>query len=235
LGTPNFIAPEQFGDAKNASIRCDIYSLGATLYMALTGQLPFAGSNLSSIMKLKLANDFVMPRTLVPALSERAEWAVRRAIQADPSRRYATCPEFIAALTDEEPSTSSDGKPRIASPNAGGKRQGAGKERRTARRFECALPTSCVINISVHEEATNCEASWDAQAYSLSVNGVGFHAPRRFEPGSLLSVVLTSRCGKVTAGRQMRVVRVTPADGAGWLLAGMLTENLSKEELRNLL
>src|SRR4051812_32358553 len=58
LGTPNFLAPEQFGDAQNATIRCDIYSLGATLYMALTGQLPFAGRNLSSIMKLKIANDF---------------------------------------------------------------------------------------------------------------------------------------------------------------------------------
>jgi len=46
--------------------------------MALTGQLPFAGPSLSSIMKLKLANDFVMPRTLAPTLSERAEWAVRR-------------------------------------------------------------------------------------------------------------------------------------------------------------
>src|SRR5262249_20076947 len=40
LGTPNFMAPEQFSDAKHADARCDIYSLGATLYMAVTGQLP---------------------------------------------------------------------------------------------------------------------------------------------------------------------------------------------------
>jgi serine/threonine protein kinase len=32
LGTPHFMAPEQFRNAKNADVRCDIYSLGATLY-----------------------------------------------------------------------------------------------------------------------------------------------------------------------------------------------------------
>src|SRR5262249_1895322 len=41
LGTPHFMAPEQFRNAKNADVRCDIYSLGATLYMMVTGELPF--------------------------------------------------------------------------------------------------------------------------------------------------------------------------------------------------
>jgi len=35
------MAPEQFRNAKNADSRCDIYSLAATLYMAVTGELPF--------------------------------------------------------------------------------------------------------------------------------------------------------------------------------------------------
>ena len=41
LGTPHFMAPEQFRNAKNADVRCDIYSPGATLYMMVTGELPF--------------------------------------------------------------------------------------------------------------------------------------------------------------------------------------------------
>ena len=86
IGTPNFISPEQFGDAKHAGVRCDIYSLGATLYMALTGQLPFAGRTLSAIMKLKMANDCLSPRQLVPELSEHIDWAVRRALMIDPER-----------------------------------------------------------------------------------------------------------------------------------------------------
>ena len=45
LGTPNFMAPEQFRNAKNADVRCDIYSLGATLYAMVTGETPFGNSN----------------------------------------------------------------------------------------------------------------------------------------------------------------------------------------------
>jgi serine/threonine protein kinase len=45
LGTPHFMAPEQFRNAKNADARCDIYSMAATLYMMVTGELPFKACN----------------------------------------------------------------------------------------------------------------------------------------------------------------------------------------------
>jgi serine/threonine protein kinase len=45
LGTPHFMAPEQFRNAKKADVRCDIYSLAATLYMMVTGELPFKSLN----------------------------------------------------------------------------------------------------------------------------------------------------------------------------------------------
>src|SRR5579884_2921850 len=48
LGTPNFIAPEQFCDAKNAGVRCDVYSAGATLYMMVTGKVPFEARGIAS-------------------------------------------------------------------------------------------------------------------------------------------------------------------------------------------
>ncbi len=74
LGTPQFMAPEQFRNAKNADARCDIYSLAATLYMALTGELPFRScSPLDAWMK-KVQNDFPPPRELAPHLSERVDW-----------------------------------------------------------------------------------------------------------------------------------------------------------------
>jgi serine/threonine protein kinase len=235
LGTPNFIAPEQFGDARNASVACDIYSLGTTLYMALTGRLPFDGPNLSTIMKLKLTSELVSPRTLAPTLSEHVEWAVRRSIQADPTRRHASCPEFIAALTGE--AALSESKRQISSEQPGNKAKRTGAERRRALRFDCALPTSCVIDESLHaaEGQTDSLSSWEAQVCSLSVSGIGLFIKRRFEPGSVLTVVLTSRSGSVKETREMRVVRAVRATDGGWFVGGMLSEHLTKEELRNLL
>ncbi len=50
LGTPQFASPEQFGDGESGvDARSDIYSLGVTLWYALTGKLPFPGRSLSEV------------------------------------------------------------------------------------------------------------------------------------------------------------------------------------------
>src|SRR5215472_2818902 len=48
VGTPNFASPEQF-ESGPVDVRSDIYSLGATLWFALTGKTPFAGGNIEEI------------------------------------------------------------------------------------------------------------------------------------------------------------------------------------------
>lgn len=99
LGTPHFMAPEQFRNAKNADIRCDIYSLGATLYQMVTGELPFRSNGPLDAWMKKIQNELVPPRQIVPDLSERVDWAIRRAMSADPDKRPASCREFIEDLT----------------------------------------------------------------------------------------------------------------------------------------
>jgi eukaryotic-like serine/threonine-protein kinase len=99
LGTPHFMAPEQFRNAKNADIRCDIYSLGATLYQMVTGELPFRSSGPLDAWMKKIQNDLTPPRILVPTLSERLDWAIIRAMSADPDRRPTSCREFVEDLT----------------------------------------------------------------------------------------------------------------------------------------
>jgi serine/threonine protein kinase len=101
LGTPHFMAPEQFRNAKNADVRCDIYSLGATLYQMVTGELPFRSLGpLDAFMK-KVNNELTPPRKIVPTLSERIEWAIQRAMSADPKMRPASCREFVEDLTGQ--------------------------------------------------------------------------------------------------------------------------------------
>ena len=99
LGTPHFMAPEQFRNAKNVDVRCDIYSLGATLYQMVTGELPFKSSGPLDAWMKKIQNDLRPPRDIVPALSERVNWAILRAMSADANQRPNSCREFIEDLT----------------------------------------------------------------------------------------------------------------------------------------
>ncbi len=99
LGTPHFMAPEQFRDAKNADARCDIYSLGATLYMMVTGELPFRSNGPLDAWMKKKNNDLIPPRQLVPEVPERCEWAILRAMHPEKEQRPISCREFVEDLT----------------------------------------------------------------------------------------------------------------------------------------
>jgi serine/threonine protein kinase len=99
LGTPHFMAPEQFRSAKDADIRADVYSLAATLYMMVTGELPFKSNGPLDAWMKKMNNDLTPPRQLAPELSERTDWAIRRAMSPNKEQRPSTCREFVEDLT----------------------------------------------------------------------------------------------------------------------------------------
>jgi serine/threonine protein kinase len=98
LGTPNFMAPEQFSNAKRIDHRCDIYGLGATLYMLVTGELPFVARTPVLSLRMKAFGELTPPRQLVPELSEHAERAMLRAMSVDPNQRQGSCAEFVDEL-----------------------------------------------------------------------------------------------------------------------------------------
>jgi serine/threonine protein kinase len=101
LGTPHFMAPEQFRNAKNADVKCDIYSLGATLYQMVTGELPFRSMGPLDAWMKKINNELTPPNQIVPNLSERLNWAILRAMSADPEKRPDSCREFVEDLTGQ--------------------------------------------------------------------------------------------------------------------------------------
>src|SRR5262245_14966440 len=105
LGTPHFMAPEQFKNAKSVDVRGDFYSLGATLYAIVTGHVPFENDGAFDCFKKKIENNFPSPREINSAVSDRLDWAIRRAMSADPDRRPSSCREFLEDITGQSRNT----------------------------------------------------------------------------------------------------------------------------------
>jgi eukaryotic-like serine/threonine-protein kinase len=99
LGTPHYMAPEQYDSAKTADVRSDVFALGATFYTMVTGEPPYGRhSAMADIYFKKVTNDFVPPCQLVPELSPQAEQVIHRALRADPNERPDSCREFVHLL-----------------------------------------------------------------------------------------------------------------------------------------
>jgi serine/threonine protein kinase len=95
MGTPDYIAPEQAHDARQADIRADIYSLGCTLYHMLAGRPPFAGGSL--IQKLAGHLKGVGSLSELPA-PEGLQTVLAKMLATEPAQRYQTPAEVAQAL-----------------------------------------------------------------------------------------------------------------------------------------
>lgn len=96
VGTPSFMAPEQFDDATGVDQRADIYGLGGILYFVLCGKIPFSTRSMSELIRRKAANEFTPLRMNAPAVRPETEAFVARMLEADPHKRIASYQEVIA-------------------------------------------------------------------------------------------------------------------------------------------
>lgn len=98
-GTPSFMAPEQArGETDRIGAASDIFALGGILYFLLTGQVPFPGQNVAE--QLKRARECNWDQTALekPGIPTALARICRRAMQAEPSDRYAAAEDVGCAL-----------------------------------------------------------------------------------------------------------------------------------------
>jgi serine/threonine-protein kinase len=99
-GSPAYMAPELIRH-KRASRATDIYALGATLYEAATGFVPYPGTSLQEILA-KQMDPFLRPAPIVvhnPRISFTTQRMIGRALSKDPAARYRTADELWLELS----------------------------------------------------------------------------------------------------------------------------------------
>ena len=92
VGSPFYLAPEQVKGEGSAA--ADIWALGVLTCEMLTGRLPFNGPNAGAVMYQVVHQ----PPASTPELPLAAQSVLRRALDKDPARRYATASAFVQAL-----------------------------------------------------------------------------------------------------------------------------------------
>ena len=89
IGTPAYMSPEQTqGRAMKLTPATDTYSLGAILYLLLTGQPPFNSDNPMETMQQVLSEDPVPPSKINPLVDQDLETICLKCLEKDPQRRY---------------------------------------------------------------------------------------------------------------------------------------------------
>ncbi|HLX63221.1 MAG TPA: serine/threonine-protein kinase [Planctomycetota bacterium] len=110
IGTPFYMAPEQ-ARGKEMTPATDFYSLGGTLFHALTGQIPFTGPTAAVIMARHITDAPTNPRSLEPSVSQATARLVLKCLQKNPEDRYTNADDLIRDIDRCLSSTRQDGTP----------------------------------------------------------------------------------------------------------------------------
>ena len=197
LGTASYLAPEQIR-GEELDRRTDIFSLGVLAYEIVTGQKPFTGDHISTVL-YKIMNEVpAPPSSLDPALPRGLDAMVLKALEKDRTKRFASCNELRAeclTLLQSVPDVpafqmpaESDMDKTLATPSAG--------FQVSTSISPAATPTakaSRVLDTPLGSSATARATAGGLADVRLRTNGGSEgHRPSREEGGSALKVFLAA-------------------------------------------
>jgi serine/threonine protein kinase len=96
-GTPYYVAPEKI-KREPETFLSDMYSLGATLYHAMTGHVPFDAPTIEEVIVAQVNTPLTPPNLVVPEISQPTSDALVKVLAKNPRDRYLSYDEFIMAL-----------------------------------------------------------------------------------------------------------------------------------------
>jgi eukaryotic-like serine/threonine-protein kinase len=98
MGSLHYMSPEQAKGGRRVDGRCDIYSLGITMYELLAGCLPFADESAYVLLHNHLNDPPRPPIEVNPRLSKSLNDVILKALEKDPEKRFQDAASFSDAL-----------------------------------------------------------------------------------------------------------------------------------------
>src|SRR6266567_571807 len=133
MGTPSYMSPEQV-KGRAVDGRSDIFSLGVMLYEMVTGEKPFPGQNITTVIYKIVNEEPVPPRQIDASIHPGISAVVMKALAKEPEQRYQSCREMLEDLRNYRAQGTVGGNPNstmvmggssptatIATGNAGGR------------------------------------------------------------------------------------------------------------------
>jgi serine/threonine protein kinase len=111
MGTPSYMSPEQV-KGRAVDGRSDIFSLGVMLYEMVTGEKPFPGQNITTVIYKIVNEDPVPPRQLNPSIHAGISAVIMKALYKEPDERYQTCRELLEDLRNYRTNAGPAGSPQ---------------------------------------------------------------------------------------------------------------------------
>ena len=115
IGTPSYMSPEQI-KGRPVDGRSDIFSLGGVLYQLLTGEKPFPGDSVTSVIYKIVSEEPAAPRDLDSSIHPGLSAIVLRALAKSPGARFQSCVEFFDALQNYRDYQPSSAPPPVPEP-----------------------------------------------------------------------------------------------------------------------
>ncbi len=97
VGTPSYMSPEQI-KGKSVDGRSDLFALGVILYELVTGEKPFPGQNITTVIYKIVNEDPIPPRELDSSVHPGLNYVITRALAKEPEARYQSARELLEAL-----------------------------------------------------------------------------------------------------------------------------------------